>query len=174
MHWPSECLLWPQSSEGTSEVRRSTSKMAHKLILVIDRRPDSSHTWAPNRNAWLSSWHGTWLLPEPMIQERVGRKPQCLLWPRLRNHTPLFLQRLIGYTCHFYSVRSGEERTIQKMWIPRAENHWCHLGGWLPYHGTWSLGRGICLLVNTCTQRWEGIRPSDGNTDAALRGRGLF
>lgn len=103
MSLQSECLLWLQPAEGISEVR-STSRVAHDTPDKLSGGFISTPCGLLHRDVWLSSWHGTWLLPEPVIQQRVGRKLQCLLWPSLGSHSLLFLKYLIGSTCQLYLV----------------------------------------------------------------------
>lgn len=58
LHW--SCWLGLSSSEGFTEARRFSHKMAH-----------SHGCWPLYRAAWMSLWHGSWLPSEWVIQERV-------------------------------------------------------------------------------------------------------
>lgn len=76
---------------------------------------------------------GSWFPLNQVIQEggrRTRWKPQCLLCPDLRNHTP-FIASAVSYWLHRSALFLGEGTTLGYR-HPRGMTHWGHLGKRLP------------------------------------------
>lgn len=73
--------------------------------------------------AWVFSWHGSWLLPGQVIQERERAQgsSHIFLQPNLRGDIPSLLLHSIRHIHQsWYSV--GGDYT--RVWIPGGGNHW--------------------------------------------------
>lgn len=72
----------------------------------VERRLHSLTCGLLHIAAWISSQHGPWLLPEHVIQERIRRRTQCLIWLNVRSHTPSLLSH-----------------SIHEEWVPNSSPH---------------------------------------------------
>lgn len=60
--------------------------LQYGTLMAVRRRHQVLATWTSDRAAWVSPWHGSWLPPEWVIEERGRWKLQYLLSPSLGNH----------------------------------------------------------------------------------------
>lgn len=77
----SRCLVELRTSEGLTGAGESAPSVAHLTCPAQQSCPlagdFSFPTYGPlSRAAWVSSQHGSWLLPELVVQERTKQKPE--------------------------------------------------------------------------------------------------
>lgn len=80
-----------------------------------------------HRDAWMSSWHGAWLRPMQVIQEKAKWKTQYLLWLSLWSQTAI---STISYWFHRLALlHVGVDYT--RMWIWETQLIGVYLGSWV-------------------------------------------
>lgn len=102
-----------------------TSKMAYTEV-DAGSWPETSIPCHIDLSLWLPKYsHNiTASFPRTSHLKKTRWKPQCLLWPSLRSHSPSFLQYPIGDTRQIFHRGKG----LHRAWMPGSEIHWVHPG----------------------------------------------
>lgn len=134
--------IWRLGTGLETPLPRWLTHMGGKLMLAFDRVPlNPLLCGILHRAAWGSSWHGSSLLPERMIEERVKQNPCDLVLEILHHHLCSIILRSALFII-------GKDFT--RVWKPRGVDDWgpswmlatahthscyrCHHRSWIVYY----------------------------------------